>query len=194
MNTPAHVAASILLWRNEESRHAPLAVCLGAILPDAPMFVFYAIQKILGHTERDIWGTQYFRDDWQLFFDIFNSIPLAMVLILVANRLQYRFVALVGMSSLTHLLFDLPVHHDDAHRHFLPLTDWRFQSPVSYWDADHHGRTFAIIELSAAISACIYVWFRGQSQGMRTAAKGTLWVYAAGLGLASWFLLRRNSS
>ncbi len=41
---------------------------------------------------------------------------------------------------------DLPVHHDDGHRHFFPLSDWRFASPVSYWDPEHYGRIVGTAE------------------------------------------------
>jgi len=33
-----------------------------------------------------------------------------------------------------HALFDFPLHHDDGHRHFWPFSEFRFDSPVSYWD------------------------------------------------------------
>ena len=46
-----------------------------------------------------------------------------------------------------HSLLDIPVHNDDAHRHFFPLTDYRFMSPLSYWDPNHYGRFVALFEL-----------------------------------------------
>ena len=45
MNTPAHVAASLLVWRKEKGTMAASAVVLGALLPDLPMFGFYGYQK-----------------------------------------------------------------------------------------------------------------------------------------------------
>ena len=45
MNTPAHVAASVLAWRNEAGWGSAAAVTIGALLPDAPMYVFYAYQQ-----------------------------------------------------------------------------------------------------------------------------------------------------
>ena len=38
MNTPAHIAASVLVWRNEPGWANATAVTLGAVLPDLPMF------------------------------------------------------------------------------------------------------------------------------------------------------------
>lgn len=189
MNTPAHVAASLLTWRNETSRHAAWAVALGAVLPDAPMYVFYVVQKLRGTAERQIWGTEYYRDSWQLFFDLFNSIPLALLAIVVGIRMKNRMVQLVAQSSLLHLLLDLPVHHDDGHRHFLPFSHWRFESPVSYWDPDHHGREFMVLELLAAITACLWVCRRSPDTGMRRMATATLGLYALGVTIVVLIVL-----
>ncbi|MFT5443587.1 MAG: hypothetical protein ACI8W3_002637, partial [Myxococcota bacterium] len=32
-----------------------------------------------------------------------------------------------------HVALDLSLHNADAHRHFLPLSHWQFEGPVSYW-------------------------------------------------------------
>ncbi len=50
-------------------------------------------------------------------------------------------------AALLHTLIDIPTHADDG-----PLLlfsfDWRLRirSPVSYWDPNYHGRTFAAFE------------------------------------------------
>lgn len=190
MNTPAHVAASLFLWRNETSRHAAWAVSLGAILPDAPMYAFYAVQKLQGTAETQIWSTEYYRDSWQLLFDIFNSIPLALLIIAVGVWAKNRVVQLAAQSSLLHMAFDLPVHHDDGHRHFLPISHWRFASPVSYWDPEHHGRLFMVLELLAAIIACVWVRRRSPVPGMQRMATTTLVLYALGLTFVTLMVLK----
>lgn len=104
MNAPAHVAASLLIWRNEPGWGAATAVTVGALLPDAPMFAFYGYQKfIAGRSESDIWSTLYFDDRWQLFFDIFNSIPLMLLVIGVCYLFGFRLGVLLGASVLLHL-------------------------------------------------------------------------------------------
>ncbi len=57
------------------------------------------------------------------------------------------------VSIICHCLLDLPVHHDDAHRHFFPLSNYRFISPFSYWDVNHYGRVVAAIELLLVLIA-----------------------------------------
>jgi hypothetical protein len=44
MNTPAHLALSIFIWRSNTGWQAAAAVALGAVLPDLPMIAFYFYQ------------------------------------------------------------------------------------------------------------------------------------------------------
>lgn len=188
LNTPTHVAASLLVWRKESDWKSVVAVACGAFLPDAPMFGFYGYQRLwAGASEREIWTTSYFDPSWQLFFDLFNSIPIAVVMVLLCRRLGLRFGQLVSASALLHMCCDLPVHHDDAHRHFLPLSDWRFESPISYWDPQHHGVIFAIVEMIFAITACGMVGWKTTATSMRAAAFCTLGFYGLGIAFAFVF-------
>ena len=63
-------------------------------------------------------------------------------------------------SMLLHALGDLPLHHDDAHRHFFPFLDWRFSSPISYWNPDFHGHWVSLIEAIAVIAASVLLYLR----------------------------------
>lgn len=185
MNTPAHVAASVLVWRGESEWTAASAVTLGALLPDLPMFGFYAYQRLAaGRSEREIWSTLYFQDDWQTLFDVFNSIPLAAVAIVLCRWCGFRWGMLCSASALFHMLCDLPLHNDDAHRHFLPLTNWRYASPISYWDPRYFGHIFMWIELAFAFGSCIFVSVAGQHWPMRIVALATLAVYCLAIGFA----------
>lgn len=55
---------------------------------------------------------------------------------------------------------DLPLHHDDAHRHFFPFLEWRFVSPVSYWDPNYYGKWIGLVEAVSVIGAAIYLFSR----------------------------------
>ena len=149
------------------------------------MFGFYAYQKLwAGTSEGDIWDTKYFEPNWQLFFDLFNSIPIAIALIVVCYACGFRFGLLIAASALVHMLCDFPLHHDDAHRHFLPLSNWRFASPISYWDPKHFGHIFIWVELAFALVACCFVGATGEYLPMRIAAFSTLALYAVGIAFA----------
>ena len=156
MQTPSHVAISLFIWRKVPDWRSTLAVVFGATLPDLTMFLFYGYQKIIGSAEADIWGKYYFRGEWQNLFDWFNSIPLFLAVAIICRWGNYRIGFLIAASALVHVVCDLPLHNDDAHRHFLPFTNWRLISPVSYWDPEHFGIFAMIAELIIAVVASVW--------------------------------------
>jgi len=62
-----------------------------------------------------------------------------------------------------HIAGDLPLHNDDAHRHFFPFSNWRFISPVSYWDPKHYGTIVAPIEILIVIISCVVLFLTFES-------------------------------
>ena len=191
MQTPAHVAISLFLWRSSENWKQTLAIVSGAILPDLNMFFFYGFQKLIGSSESDIWGKLYFQPEWQLFFDLFNSIPIYAVVAMIAYWIDRRLLFLLATSSLIHCLCDLPLHNDDAHRHFLPLSNWRFISPVSYWDPQHFGIVAAIVELVVAVAAAVYLSVGQFSHSIRWSSCIVLAVYVSVAILVLVWLINR---
>ena len=73
-------------------------------------------------------------------------------------------IALLFASILLHCLEDLPLHHDDGHRHFWPFSNFRFESPVSYWDPNYYGAIAGQIELGLMLIASVYVFRRVRSR------------------------------
>ena len=69
------------------------------------------------------------------------------------------------LSVLCHAFCDLPVHVHDAHRHFFPLSDYRFISPWSYWDVRYHGRTVALVEALLAFLCSLYIYWGWRRAG-----------------------------
>lgn len=189
MNTPAHVILNLaVLGRDAKSRTWPLLV--GAILPDAPMFVFFLWETlVVGAPQSEIWGEAYFRDGWQDFFDIFNSIPLLIAAMLLCWRFQFEWARWMFASALVHCFFDLPLHNDDAHRHFLPLSGFRFASPVSYWDPRHYGAFAAFGEVVVVCVGAGVLWTRHAHLAGRIALVLAALVSTA--GYAAFYLVPR---
>ena len=187
MNTPAHILVSIATLTRRRSENVDgektpsylWPATIGAILPDAPMFAFYAIEKlIVGSTEREIWSTRYFMPAWQDFFDVFNSVPICLVLMLIALAMRRTWWVILFASMLLHFACDLPLHHDDGHRHFWPLLDWRYASPVSYWDPSHHGIWAAAGEFVLSVVCFVIAWRRHRETMFRIAIGGLAAVYS----------------
>ena len=164
MNTPAHAIFNLaILGRKQHPEWNPLIIW-GALIPDLTMFGFFLLLKISGIPDAQIWREEYYRPFWQTTFDIFNSIPLALLGMGLMFYLQRTGIALLFISILLHCLEDLPLHHDDGHRHFWPLSNFRYQSPVSYWDPNHYGGIVAPIEIVLVLIASVYVFKRVRSR------------------------------
>lgn len=168
MNTPAHLVANLLLLSDRERPGEVAPVTVGALLPDAPMFVFYAWERFVRQTpEMTIWREQYHDPGWQTFFDVFNSLPLIAVALLVAHFFAFRTGFLLVASMGLHALMDLPLHREDAHRHLWPLSDWRFESPVSYWHPSHYGQWVSLAEIALVLGGAVVLWHRHPQRRIR---------------------------
>lgn len=174
MNTPTHLVVNVaLLGRGSRlgRRLAPpdgvsLAAGAAALLPDVPIFVFYAVEKVwLRVPENVIWTHDYFVSAWQPVIDALHSFPLAGLALLLLWRIRWARVFCLGL--LLHSALDFPLHHDDAHRHFFPFSDWRFASPVSYWDPRHHGAAGSLLELAALLVSSAALFTRHRSWKVR---------------------------
>lgn len=160
MNTPAHVAINLLLLSRAPNHRKTAFIVCGALIPDLAIIVFYAWQLILGTPENVIWSVEYYRPLWQGWIDIFNSIPIVSLAILICWYSRQYLLLVLFSSMLLHIFGDLPLHHDDAHRHFFPLLEWRFESPVSYWDPAHHGHWASLFEFLAVVTASAIMYWR----------------------------------
>jgi hypothetical protein len=189
MNTPAHAVASLLLLGRKRQPELVTPIVLGAVLPDLPMFVFYFVEKLgRGLPEQQIWSEAYYAPAWQDFFDLFNSFPLIIGLMLIGRALGNRWLFVLAASMALHGLFDLPLHVDDGHRHFFPLSDWRFASPVSYWDPAHFGRITAPIEAVFTLAGSAVLLRRYESRRVRGGliAIGALYLAFIAFALVMW--------
>lgn len=184
MNTPAHLVVNLaVLGGGRRGRYAR-QIAAGAVLCDLPMLLFFAWESLVqGSSQEFIWGHAYFEAGWQLFFDLFNSIPLALLGLAVSLAARRSGAALLFASVLLHTGLDLPLHHDDGHGHLWPLSAWRFESPVSYWDPAHHGAWGALLESVLVVVCCGVLWRRAARTWQRVA----LAAYAA-LQVLGWVL------
>ena len=167
MNTPTHAIVNLALLGRKTNPERNWPIVLGALIPDVAMFVFYGWAKLIADMQEDqIWDVAYYEPFWQNMFDVWNSIPLALMGIGVGVWLRMRkrwrvwgnAIAICCASIILHCLADLPVHREDAHRHFWPLTNYRFESPISYWDPGHYGNIFVLLEIGLAIGLSIYIF------------------------------------
>ena len=154
MNTPSHYVINLALLGKTIAPKENVAITIGALLPDIPIFIFYFVAKyIYKLPESKIWSEAYYQPLNQDIVALFHSIPLALIGLGICFYLDWQFGTILCASMICHSLLDLPVHHDDAHRHFFPFSDYRFISPVSYWDINHYAKYVAGIEVLLVLIA-----------------------------------------
>ncbi len=155
---------------------------LGGFFPDASVFLMVAVVRLQSAGDVNMWRKpdgMYWQEPWQTFSAISNSMPLWAVVALTGFVL-FRFVPkhkdvglgllIFGAAALLHVLFDFPVHTDDAHVHFWPLTDWRFHSPVSYYQSAHYGDIVGMFEMVLDAALALYLVLRFRQWPVRVLA------------------------
>ncbi len=148
MKTPSHAIINLAILAKPHLPQANLIIALGGILPDIPIFLFYFWAKYIARLpEATIWSKAYYEPFVQNIVALFHSIPLAGIGWLIAYYLGWQSVQILFISTILHFLGDLPVHNDDAHRHFFPFSNYRFISPISYWDRKHYGSIVSLVEM-----------------------------------------------
>jgi len=161
LNTPAHLILGAAAFGRPGAIAVTAAAVLGSLAPDLSLYLMAGWSLIVQDVPaRIVFGERYFSDDWQRIFAIDNSFIIWGVLLAIALQLRSGpAIALTG-AALLHLALDFPLHHDDARRHFWPLSNWVFQSPVSYWDRNHYGEIVGPAEIARSLAACIWLWTR----------------------------------
>lgn len=160
MNTPSHAILNLTVLMQVQPEAVTPIIC-GAVLPDVPMFVMYLWAKQVRHqSEQQIWEDTYWTPFWQRINHGFHSIPLQVGGMVVSHLAGWMPLEILFLSAAFHALGDLPVHNHDAHRHFLPFSNYRFISPLSYWDPKHHGKVVAVVEKILVLVSTIYLFPR----------------------------------
>ena len=201
MNTPAHLIIGAAVFARPGDKATNSAALAGAIIPDLSLYVMAANELLIRNTDPGIvFGQMYFSEEWQRIFAVDNSVflwtaVLVMGLALQRNRaadlgdaatspaswmksfpVRANWIAVLGGAALLHLALDFPFHHDDGRAHFWPLSNWIFESPLSYWDPAHFGQIVGPLEGVLCLWLCVLLWrrFRGWPARSMIAAGGAI--------------------
>lgn len=179
MNTPAHLLIGAAAFGHPDRPGTRRAALLGSLLPDASLYILAGVSLfLLDIPPQVVFDELYFSEGWQTIFRIDNSFLVwGMGLVIAVAARSSVGLAFTG-AGLLHLLTDFLLHNDDARAHFWPLTDWRYVSPVSYWDSAHHAAVAGPVLAVCAIAAGLYLLHRDAGWGWRL-----LWTALIGLEL-----------
>ncbi|MCF4099047.1 hypothetical protein [Maritalea mediterranea] len=195
MITTTHVlVAGALLTRRDAPRRQNILAFVGGFVPDLSVFIMVAYSAITGVGRGNMWRSPdglYWQEPWQSFSAISNSIPLYALLILSGwllamnvplYRHYWRLISIFAAGALLHVVMDFPVHTDDAHVHFWPITDWRFYSPVSYYQSANYGEIVSAIELVVGVGLAALLMWRFRAVWARVFIVALLVPYFISLG------------
>lgn len=165
MNSPTHTLLALALLSKRGERKRNWAIFLGSIIPDLAIYLWFPYQALIkGESGKRIWDELYFEAPMQNAVALFNSIPiyaaLAVIGFIARGKLWGKCLLVFALAALVHMATDLPVHNHDAYRHFWPISEWRFYSPISYWEADHHAGWVSLIEAAIALGSIFILWRR----------------------------------
>lgn len=155
MNTPSHVLINAAALGTRPTGRV-WAVAAGALAPDMPIYLFYAYEKFVLHSpEVQIWRYDYDASLVQPVIDGLHSFPLILIALGLCVLFRRERLKSFSLSLLLHACEDFPLHHADAHRQFFPFSDYRFLSPISYWDPRYHGAWGAAFEMAVTAAAVV---------------------------------------
>lgn len=161
MNTPAHLIFAAAAFAKPYQRRTTWAALGGAIAPDLSLYLMVSVSLyLLGLSPSYVFDTLYFSDAWQSVFKVDNSFLVWGAGFAFAWWMTSRTAMIFAASGLLHLAFDFPLHHDDGRAHFWPLSDWVFESPVSYWDNTAHAGIIGPIEIILSMIFCLILMRR----------------------------------
>jgi hypothetical protein len=164
LQTPTHVLIAASAFARPGAAKINAAALAGGFAPDAFLFAVWGWSKFAGVSEADLWGRLYWSGGVQLGQAVSNSFPLFAAILAAALVFRMRVAAVFAASALIHLVCDFLLHAKDAHQHFWPLSAWRFESPVSYWDPGHYGVYVGALEaaLGLTLTAILFRRFRAK--------------------------------
>ncbi len=161
MNTPAHLIMGAAAFARPGAPWVTLAALAGSLAPDVSLYVMASWHLfVLGTNPQIVFDELYFSDRWQQIFAIDNSFFVWGALLAAGFWLKREWLIAFAGAGLLHLAFDFPLHHDDGRMHFWPLSDWIFESPVSYWDRNHYGEIVGPLEMLLSLVLLWVLWRR----------------------------------
>lgn len=165
MNSPTHTLLALALLSKRGKTKQNWAVILGSLIPDAAIWLWAPYQSFVkGVSGEEMWRELYFAPPMQNLIAYFNSIPiyagLAVLGYIMRAKVWGKLLLVFALAALTHMATDLPVHNHDAYRHFWPFSDWRFISPFSYYEREHHAGWVSLLESVIALTSIIVLWRR----------------------------------
>lgn len=135
----------------------------GSILPDLPLTLIAIVTMLRDIASRNadngwtqwLFDTAFFEVTWvKVAHNLFHG-PIPIFIYLGIGFFAWKkygaqwaaFIFWLACGCLLHTLIDIPLHYNDGPLVWFPFNfEYRFFSPVSYWDPAHYGLVAAPVE------------------------------------------------
>jgi membrane-bound metal-dependent hydrolase YbcI (DUF457 family) len=183
MTTPSHLVYGLALFGNTTNRARLLAVGFGSVAPDCVVVLFFCFFTLfVGDFRLAVWDQWYFHSAWHGLFNLAHSFWLWPLVLALAWWRAHETLAWFAGSALFHSVTDFFVHATDAYMHFYPFSDWRFESPLSYWNPEYYGIPVRFAEITLALIGVTLIYRRATTwKGRAGAVALGLLVLATGI-------------
>ena len=149
-------------------REAGIAAAVGAAFPDAPGFAgtFYFLSKTGKFWAEENLEAIYFSGVFGTTGTVLHSIvPAGFLLALycalgLARFDQRRILLWFLLGWAGHTVVDFLTHVDDLRPLFWPFSDWRWASPVSYYNPRYYGREFMLVSHTSMLTIVVALLVR----------------------------------
>lgn len=192
MLTQTHALLALAILAKPKQTARNWFVLAGALATDVFIYIgFIWFVGLKGQTATTYFRDTYFAEPMQFWNALSNSLPLfaglALIGFLSRSEKWGKLLLVFALAGFSQSLIDLPVHADDAHRHFWPLSNWRFISPVSYWDTEYYGRIVGPLDMTLGLGCIAILWRRFERRIVKTVLGfwAALYVIALGATLIS---------
>ncbi len=170
METYGHAFFTGVLARYgfKASPAATTASVIGAVLPDLPAFVAaaYYWNSRTSMPRKELLEAIYFSGPFGRTGILLHSAVLVSLLLGLywlsglwkRDRRKILLGFLAGWAG--HTIVDFLTHGDDARPLFWPISDWKWASPISYYNPLHYGREFFFVEHGAMLLIILWLLAR----------------------------------
>lgn len=177
MQTQSHVIINAFLGKQLEKRGIrPMywALTIGSFMPDIPLAIlsigYIALFQTFGHETAGeaasyAFDVLFFENPfWLASHNLFHAPLMILLYLAIGTYFGFRKTYRIGLwifwfaiGNLLHSIIDILTHHSDGPLVFFPLNwDYRFPSPISYWEVEYYAIEFTIFEVSLFIILTIY--------------------------------------
>lgn len=165
VRTFSHAIFTAALGQKATANRSNLfAFVAGSVMPDLPLILLTAISMLSTPTWAEGMKKMHSTYETDALWIALHNLPHSLVALglmaAFAGALSRRWRTLLlwfVAGAALHSVVDILTHAGDGPMFLYPLSGFRFDSPVSYWDPAYYGRAFTRLEYLLDVILALYL-------------------------------------